>query len=106
MDDAIERRDFVRILAGAGVAGTAFLNGCMAQPGADGSVSPQMIQALLSLTGQSPPGEEELEAMANSLERHFENIRTVRAYPIPQTVEPSLKFRASPYVAARPAATA
>lgn len=98
-DGGIERRGFVKLLAGAGLAGTALLEACVAARSEPGSLDPETLQALLSFTDQEPPAGEAMEELETSLERHVENIRVVRAYPVEQATEPSLKFRPLPRAA-------
>lgn len=96
MDDRMERRGFVKLLAGAGIAGTALLEACVAEASEDGTLTPETIEALLAYTDQERPGEEDMEALVDSLEGHVRNIRKVRAWSVDRTLEPSLKFRAGP----------
>lgn len=93
MDEIMERRGFVKLLAGGGLAGTALLSACLAEASLDGTLSPRTVEALLAFTDQTPD-EEEMEELTSSIESHLENIRKVRAWSVPQAVEPSLKFRA------------
>jgi hypothetical protein len=94
MDEGMERRGFVKILTCAGISGTALLNACVAATSESGTLSPEVIEALLAFTDQEQPTEDELDALVSSLEGLLEDIRTVRAYPVAQSMEPSLKFRA------------
>lgn len=96
MDQEMERRGFVKILTCAGIGGTALLNACVAGPGESGTLSPEVIDALLAFTDQEQPTRDERDALVSSLEGLLEDIRMVRAYPVAQSMEPSLKFRAGP----------
>jgi hypothetical protein len=88
--DSVERREFLWTLLAAGVAGEAL--SAEARAGQTPSLPPETLKALATLTDQAPTAEE-MEAIRTALERQLENIRKVRAFQIPQAVEPSLKFR-------------
>lgn len=103
MDGKLERRSFVKLLAGSGVAGTALLQACLAEAAEEGALAPETVEALLAFTGQTPP--EDMDELVSSLEGHLENIRVVRDWSVPRELEPALKFRAG-HPAPRPGVTA
>ncbi len=92
MAELISRRQFTKIISGAGVAGTALLNAMCAEVGREGALSEESVKAFLAFTDQELD-EEQISEVREALERSLENLRAVRAHEVPQWVEPATMFR-------------
>ena len=89
MAQLISRRELI-----LGTAGTTLLYSACAELEEAGEVSDETVEAFLAFTDQAVEGEERIAGIKKSLEGFLGNLRTIRAHPVPQGVEPATMFRA------------
>lgn len=95
MPALMSRRAFAKIVSTAGLAGTALLETMLAEVQEKGSLSQESVKAFLELTDQKLD-HGQIEQVKNSLERSLQNIRKIRNYEVPQSLEPATMFRVRP----------
>ncbi len=88
MAQLISRRELI-----LGAAGTTLLYSACAELEEAGELSDETVHAFLAFTDQVVEGEERIAGIKKALESSLESLRTIRAHPVPQGVEPATMFR-------------